>query len=442
MPFRISGLSKGARSALAGIEILLVEDSRTYTAALKQRFDTEYGMKVTSCGTLEVLTAALAEKPGRFALALIDLVLPGAPSGEALDLVLSKGVPAIVFTASFSELRREQILAKHVADYVLKDGRDAIENVVKATLRLLTNRGAHVLLVDASPATRELLSEQLQRQLYRVTAVGDGTSALKALEQNNDFNMAIVGGLAPEMDGLALIEAIRHREEFDQLRIVGACSLEDRSLHARLLRAGANDVLNQPLLIEEFRWRVAQNIQTTIQVRKLRELASRDYLTGLYNRRYFFDNGPRIVAQTRKMGRGQAMAIIDIDHFKRLNDTYGHEIGDVVLKAVASHLDQICGANHMLSRLGGEEFGILISNCAASEARLFCESVRSSAELLPIKTDDGDLQVTVSIGLAEITEDESFDNYLNAADQFLYMAKNAGRNRVFSEADLDVSAVA
>ncbi|WP_417425677.1 diguanylate cyclase [Hoeflea sp.] len=424
------------------LEVLLVEDSRTYIAALKQRLEGQYGMRVTSCSTLEHLQSVLGEAPERFTLALIDLNLPGAPAGEALDLVLSKNVPAIVFTATFSDLKRKQILSKHVADYVLKDGKDAIKNLVKAAIRILSNRGAHILVVDDSKTMREMLGEQLLRQLYRVTTVASGAAALEALEEDDDYDLAVINYLMPEMDGLSLVEQIRQRRNFDRLRIIGVSSLEDRTLIARFLRAGANDFLHQPLSIEEFRWRVAQNIQTTNQVRHLRELAARDYLTGLYNRRHFFDDGPHRVTMARKHNQAQSLAIVDIDHFKRLNDTYGHEIGDVALKAVARHLADLCGNEHLLARLGGEEFGILICGLSFVEAREFCETLRSSIGQILIATADGEINLTISIGLAEIATEEVFDNYLHAADQFLYMAKHAGRNRVFSEADVGNKAVA
>ncbi|WP_299861021.1 diguanylate cyclase [uncultured Hoeflea sp.] len=436
MPFRIQDNRSGLATGFEGLEILLVEDSRTYTAALKQRLEGGFGMRVTACSTLEQVQSTLEDMPRRFALSLIDLNLPGAPAGEALDLILGQSIPAIVFTATFSDLRRKQILTKHVADYVLKDGTDAIDNLVKASARILSNRGAHVLVVDDSMTMREMLSEQLMRQLYRVTQVDSGDAALETLESNNEFDLAVINYLMPEMNGLVLVEEIRRRREYDRMRIIGLSSLEDRSLTARFLRAGANDFLHQPVVIDEFRWRVAQNIQTTNQVRQLRELAARDYLTGLFNRRHFFETGPRRVAQAQKQGQPQSMAVIDIDHFKRLNDTYGHEIGDVVLKAVANQLRELCGKDHLLARLGGEEFGILISGRSFAEARYFCEVVRSAVELMPITTDDGVLKVTISIGLADVAARETFDNYLNAADQFLYMAKHAGRNRVFSEADI------
>ncbi|MCY0095929.1 GGDEF domain-containing response regulator [Hoeflea ulvae] len=415
--------------------------SQACTAVVRQRLE-QLGMTVTSCETLELLASALEDNPEKFALALVDLNLPSAPSGEALDLVSAKDVPAVLFTSTVADIRRKQVFARHIADYVLKDGHDAIDKLIKATIRILSNRDAHVLVVDHSASMREMLSEQMQRQLYRVTAVASGRVALEVLEESQDFDLAIINYLMPEMNGLKLVEQIRNRSELEDMRIVGVSTLEDRTLAGQFLRAGASDFLIQPLVIEELRWRVAQNIEISSQIRRLRELAARDYLTGTYNRRHFFEDGPRKVALNRKQGRGQALAIVDIDHFKLVNDTYGHEVGDVVLKAVARQLNKYCGHSHLLSRMGGEEFGILISDCSFADARRFCEFLRHAIEVLPIKTDDGIVKVTASIGLAEIADKESFDNYLNAADQFLYMAKSAGRNCVFSESDLAVRAVA
>lgn len=261
-----------------GLEILLVEDSRTYIAALKKHLEGDYGMKVTSCGTLDRLHWELEQAPERFALSLIDLNLPGAPTGEALDLVLSKDVPAIVFTATFSDLRRTQVLDKHVADYVLKDGTDAIDNLVKATTRILSNRGSNVLVVDDSITMREMISEQLLRQLCRVTAVDSGEKALEVLQSGGDFDLAVINYLMPEMNGLTLVEKIRQQRDYDRLRMIGVSSLDDRTLAARFLRAGANDFLHQPLEFDEFRWRVAQNLQVTNLVRQLHDITAGDDL--------------------------------------------------------------------------------------------------------------------------------------------------------------------
>lgn len=442
MPFRKVERAPSFDQRLAGVDVLLVEDSKTYVAALRQRLEKDYGMRVTHCDSLHALTTVLREDPERYMIALIDLNLPGAPSGEALDYVLSMGIPAIVFTATFSEKTREAILAKQVADYVMKDGPQAIGRLCDAAVRVLTNREAHVLVVDDSPAMRDMVGGLLLRQLYRVTMVGTGEEALNALTSNPDIDLVITDYHMEGMSGIDLVHEVRSRPEWERIRIIGISSLEDRTLTARFLKAGANDFLHRPFMMEEFHWRVAQNVITILNTRRLREMAAQDYLTGIYNRRHFFDAGPRKLASGRKLGRPQSVALIDIDHFKKVNDTYGHEIGDVVLQGVARRLKALCGRDHLLSRLGGEEFGVILSGLPFKQARAFCDMIRKDIEALDIETDDGKLKVTVSIGLAEIASEETYDNYLNAADQFLYMAKAAGRNQVYSESDIGKVGVA
>lgn len=140
-----------------------------------------------------------------------------------------------------------------------------------------------------------------------------------------------------------------------------------------------------------------------------------------------------MVEQCLRRGEPTAIAVLDIDHFKRLNDTYGHEIGDIVLKHVAKRLSALVGEDHLLARLGGEEFGILFNGCDVRRAFAFCDALRLELAKSRIVADDEELTITVSIGLATIESSEAFENYLHAADQFLYMAKHAGRNRVISE---------
>lgn len=427
---------------LDGVEVLLVDDSRTYGAALTHRFQSFYGVTVTHCANFTELTQALEAGPDRFAMAMVDLNLPGAPNGEALDLLLSHKVPPIVFTATFSDKVRRAVLEKAVADYVLKNSPAAIDNLVASVVRLLSNRDIHVLVVDDIGSTRELMARHLRTQLFRVTMASGARSALAALETNPDISLAVIDYEMPEVSGTELVKQIRANSDLERMRIIGVSSSNGSDLMTRFLKAGANDFVHRPFNMEEFHWRVAQNVHTLLQVRELREIAARDYLTGLYNRRFFFECGPRKVAAGHAGRQPMSMAIMDIDHFKRLNDTYGHEIGDVVLTAVARILQRGCGKKHLLSRLGGEEFGLLMSGLDLADAKEFCDELRSSIELTPIATDDGDLRVTISIGLAEIGSIESFDNYLNAADQFLYMAKHAGRNCVISEFDLGSRAVA
>ncbi|HLP71210.1 MAG TPA: diguanylate cyclase, partial [Rhizobium sp.] len=234
--------------------------------------------------------------------------------------------------------------------------------------------------------------------------------------------------------GYELTRRIRRVHTSDRVRIIGISSSADRLLSASFLKAGANDFVYRPFVVEELQCRIGHNVETLSQIRQLRLAAFSDYLTGLRNRRHFFDEGPAIVASCLDRDEPCSMAMLDIDHFKRLNDTYGHEIGDRVLKAVATRLrETLDDTDHMLARLGGEEFGILLVGMDIQQASDFCEMLRHEIADVRVALDDADLGVTASIGVAQVEGQENFSNYLNAADQFLYLAKRYGRNRVYSE---------
>jgi len=432
--------SERVSDQLVGRKILLVEDSKTYATALAARLLSNYGIEVDCCSSMEELRIALSAAGAEdYGLAVADLNQPGGPHGEALDLLISNRIPPVVFTGSFNDDVRQSVLAKPVPDFVLKDGPEALDNVVSSVVRLLSNRQMRVLVVDDVTSTRELLAVHLRKQLFNVTKASSGETAITELASRPDIDMVVVDYEMPGMNGVEFVRAVRRNTDFDRLRIIGVSSAERSDLMTEYLKAGANDYIRRPFNEEEFRWRVAQNVGTLLHIRQLREKAARDYLTGLYNRRHFFEEGPRLVAagHNSEDRKPMSMAVMDIDNFKLLNDTYGHEIGDEVLKEISARLSRVCGDRHLLARLGGEEFGLLICGLDPAGARDYCEEIRHAVASEPVHTVDEELNVTISIGVAEVAERETFDNYLNAADQFLYMAKHAGRNRVMAENEIN-----
>ncbi|TCL73855.1 diguanylate cyclase [Rhizobium sp. BK251] len=420
---------------LGSQNILLVEDSRMFSSVLSHRFQTELGLNVTHCASLRALREELAKPGHAFTMAVVDLNLPDSPYGEALDHTIEHNIPTIVFTASFDMAVRNRILERNVVDYVVKGNEFALDALVSAVRRSISNRKMRVLVVDDLPSARQVLIELLTAQQFMVAQAGTGLEALQALETFGDIELIVTDHHMPDMDGYELTRRIRQRFGSDRMRVIGVSSSSDRMLSARFLKAGASDFVYRPFVAEELQCRIANNVETLMQMKQLRAAAACDYLTGLYNRRHFYDQGPRIVSDCLRNGKPSAIAILDIDHFKRLNDTYGHEIGDRVLKAVADRLYKIFeGSENLLSRLGGEEFAVLFSAMDSEAATKLCDEIRSDLSRVKVTADDEELSVTVSIGVAEITDHETFENYLHAADQFLYMAKHKGRNQVYSDA--------
>ena len=300
--------------------------------------------------------------------------------------------------------------------------------------RALANRDVRVLVVEADPDVRARLCEMLGAQLLMVEQAVSGSDALILIERYPDIELVVTNQHLPDMDGQQLVRRIRRKYGPDRLRVIGVLPTADRFLSVGFLKAGASDVVYQPLLVEEVQCRVAHSIDTLAQIKQLRQAAASDALTGLYNRRHFYLKGPELIETALETGDHCTVAIIDIDHFRRLNETYGHDMGDTVLTGLAARLAHLLhGEGHILCRLGGEEFGLLLTHMDGARASIFCERLRQELAKLHFVAGDKDISVTVSIGVAEVQARETFDNYLNAADQFLYMAKQGGRDRVFSD---------
>lgn len=414
--------------------VLLVEDSRAFTTLLAHRFETELGVSVVTCNTLREMRQALAEGRGRFMLGVVDLNLADSPKGEVLDYSLAADLPTIVFTGTFDFHMRESILRKNVLDYVIKDNRCAIDSLVNAVRRVLQNRNIRVLVADGLMAENSEAVQMLQAQQFLVVHAVSVQDAMEKLSRHRDIELILIDHALPGADGIELAKLIRRDFSTEDLRIIGFSTRENPLICAAFLKAGATDFLYRPFIQEEFQCRVAQSIDTLAQIKKLQAIASRDFLTDTYNRRYFFERGPVLVQHCLARQEPCCAVVLDIDHFKKFNDTYGHETGDLVLKSVACKLRQmIDGEAHLIARLGGEEFAILLRNMDVREATEYCNLLREEIARTTVIFEDEELSVRVSIGVALVAVEENFDNYLNAADQYLYMAKNSGRNCVFSD---------
>lgn len=413
--------------------ILVIEDSRTFSLALRQLLEAETGLHVTTCDSLRELSALIVAAPGAYAIAVVDLNLPDAPRGEALDWTVTHGIPSVVFTATFDLATRGRIMEREVIDYVLKDNEFALPNLVATVKRALDNRNTRILVVDDTRTTRKVLARMLLIQQYSVVEASSGEEALHLLQANPDIQLVVSDYYMPDMDGFELARRIRRLNR--GIRVIGISSSTDRQTSAGFLKAGAHDFVARPFVLEELQCRIASNVETLTQLRQLKDLAARDYLTGLYNRRHFFERGDYLVNEARALGLPVSVAILDIDHFKELNDRHGHDVGDKALAAVAKTLNQSASRGfNLIARVGGEEFAILFPGAGLAEAARLCEVIRETIAREPLVLEGQELPLTVSLGVTEIAREDAFDTCLGLADGALYAAKQGGRNRVCTSA--------
>lgn len=416
-----------------GRKILVIEDSRTFSLALRHFLEAETGLPVVACGSLKELSEIIVAAPGAYTIAVVDLNLPDAPRGEALDWTVAHGIPSVVFTATFDLATRGRIMEREVIDYVLKDNELALPNLVGTVKRALNNRNTRILVVDDTRTTRKVLARMLSIQQYAVVEAGSGQEALAILEANPDIQLVVSDYYMPDMDGFELARRIRRLHP--HVRLLGISSSTDRKTSAGFLKAGAHDFVSRPFILEELQCRIAATVDTLTQLRQLQDLAARDFLTGLFNRRHFFERGRKLIEEAREMGVPVSIAILDVDHFKRLNDRYGHEGGDKALAAVAQGLSASAERGfNLLARIGGEEFAILFPGADLAEATRLCDDIREAIAAEPLVLGAEALALTVSLGVAEIGSGDELDACLGLADRALYVAKQSGRNRVSAEA--------
>jgi diguanylate cyclase (GGDEF)-like protein len=409
-------------------KILIVEDSRLFSNLLAKRIVDNFQTDCVICTTYRETVTLLEDDPDQFLLAVLDLTLPDSADGEVVDFVLAKGIPAVVVTARMDDQTREKILAQQILDYIMK-GPHILEQLTATISRYLRNQETTLLLVDDSNLARKNIRKILESQNYNILEATDGVDALKVLKKNPDTTLVITDYQMPRMDGFELTAEIRKFKSINQLAIIGVSAHGNPLLSSQFLKRGANDFLNKPYFEEELIWRVKQNVELVEHIAQLRDAAIKDPLTHLYNRRYFFDTGEKLFANAQRKNLDITIAMIDIDHFKNINDTYGHGDGDTTLVAVASTLQESFRQSDIVARFGGEEFIVLMSNMAEEHLADHFETVRQKIAALEIKTEQHNITVSVSIGVTT-TLQNSLDKMVQRADDSLYQAKRGGRNRV------------
>jgi diguanylate cyclase (GGDEF)-like protein len=419
-------------------EFLLIEDNRALAKMGKLLIEEQNGCncKGVIAGSRKEVNELLEADPGRFSIAVADLNLPDAPNGEVLPDVIAANIPAIVLTGTYGEDMRQQMLNYGVVDYVVKSrGIASYQYVADLVGRVHKNRSTKALIIDDSQSLSSLLAFQLGIQRLNVLVASTASEGLDIISRDPDIRLVFLDYNLPDMDGFEVCQKIRSEHGKDELAIIGISGTEGERVSSRFLKSGANDFLSKPFGYEELLCRVNQNLDILDQIEMIRESANRDFLTTLYNRRYFFTEGIRRYKKAVEKSRPLCVAMLDIDYFKKVNDVQGHDGGDAALRHISGILSEMF-PDALVARFGGEEFSILMPFDKA-RAYKHLEKFRKKIETSAVVTDKYNFSYTVSIGFTDVTADD-LDRMLAIADMGLYDAKNNGRNQVvYSERQND-----
>ncbi len=417
-------------------KVLVVEDSQMVMRVIKHVIKQSAYFIPLYAETLAEAAAIMACEPDIFA-AMVDLSLPDAPNGEIVDATLSAHIPTIVLTGSFDTERREALLAKGIVDYVTKEGRFSYMYACNLIFRLIKNEMIQVLVVDDSKTSRRIVTSLMRLHRYQVLEAQDGVEAIKILLDNPAIKMLITDYNMPRMDGFELVQNLRVKYVKSELAIIGISSEGDGYLTARFIKAGANDFIKKPFNHEEFFCRITHNVEQVEMIEQIRDAARRDYHTGVYNRYYFFEKGLEEWLLAQSSQTPVALAVIDLDNFKFVNENFGNEAGDAVMQHVAQRLNKILD-RFLVARADGQEFFVLLAGLNNEKACALIKGVSDCLALEPTEWQGKKIAVRFSAGVANtvtLTGDAGFDALVQSAYVCLRRAKDAGGGMVIGDGD-------
>ncbi|HEX5380356.1 MAG TPA: PleD family two-component system response regulator [Phenylobacterium sp.] len=449
--------------------ILVVDDIEANVRLLEAKLSAEYYEVLTANDGPTALALAAAEKPD---IVLLDVMMPGMDGFQVCrrlkDDPETRHVPVVLVTALDGRADRiagleagaDEFLTKPIDDVMLfarvrsltrlklvidelreREASGRRMGVIAGAASRLGGAGGRVLVVDDHERQAQRICSELSIE-HRPIIESDPEKAL--MTARGPVDLIIVNATARTFDGLRFTAQIRSDEATRHLPILAIVDYDERSRLVKALEIGVNDILAKPIDPQELSARARTQIRRKRYTDYLRdnldhslELAVTDQLTGLHNRRYMTGQLDALVKRSALGGDPVACLLIDIDHFKKINDGYGHDVGDEVLREFAVRLASNVRAIDLPCRYGGEEFVVVMPDTKLEDAERIAERIRLHVAGSPFRVRGGAelLTVTISIGVAAtLGPDDKPEALLKRADEGVYEAKASGRNKVITRA--------
>lgn len=406
--------------------IVVLEPNADLAEALALAIKDASGLLPCVASNAEEAVGFIGDNPDTIFAAVVDFGYEGAQ--DLLNTMTENGIPAIAYGTDYTDEIRKHISTLSIAAIVVDEGKSLIKRVSKAIRKMADNQDVGILVVDDSRSMRMALIRFLATRRYKLIEAENGIEALKLLASHPEIKLVITDNEMPQMDGFSLIREIRKSYSKDDLAVIGISAKTNSQLSVKFITNGANDFLNKPFLKEELFCRVDHNVDMLQRIALIRDLSNKDPLTRLYNRRYFFDHCDDFLATAADEDKITVAAMFDIDHFKQFNDTYGHDVGDIVLLHVSQLIADAFAENSIVSRFGGEEFCVLTAHEPNTDLFACYDKIRRKIDSTPVDVEGAPLKVSVSVGICKDREDVL--TMIKIADGRLYNAKESGRNRV------------
>lgn len=288
-----------------------------------------------------------------------------------------------------------------------------------------------VLVIDDSPLICKIVEDILRTDSLDIVKANTGEEGL-ILATELLPNLILLDLVLPKTDGFAICKQLKNTPSTANIPIMFITARQDSEIIIRCFEYGGVDYIAKPFVPMELKARVMVHLENqraknelNVIIKEMTKMVNHDYLTKIYSRRYF-TNKLKMQLDTSK--EDMVIALGDIDNFKKVNDTYGHSVGDQVLNAVASIMNGVCRGNDIVARWGGEEFIIFFPNVTVETAKIFIETIREKIAQHKIHCKEGFFSVTITFGLVQISPDLTMEKNISFADNALYQGKERGKN--------------
>jgi len=287
-----------------------------------------------------------------------------------------------------------------------------------------------ILAVDDTVENLDILEDLLSE--YDIISVVSGLEAI-AISKEEKIDLILLDIVMPEMDGYEVCKILKENSSTKNIPIIFITGKIDENSIEKAYAVGGSDYITKPFLPKELKARVKKELQMQDMLEELKFLASTDSMTKLYNRRYFTKISEHILELAKREHKDLSLIMLDIDKFKNVNDTYGHQVGDDVIIILAKKLIDHQRKSDIACRYGGEEFVLLLPNTSLEEAKSVAQKIRKDIESLTVNfSSNQSLNFTISLGVSQVNIDDekNIEIALKRADDALYEAKESGRNKV------------
>ncbi len=446
--------------------VLVVDDILANVRLLEAKLTAEYFDVVTAMNGLDALEAIQRTKPD---IILLDVMMPGIDGIEVCKRIkadaATQHIPVVMVTALDQPEDRIRGLEAGADDFLTKPVNDIslfcrIKSLVR--LKMLTDElrvrsdgtaigmiaredfrdsdtDGRVLLVDPKDSSAERIIASFEKK-HQIVRVASHQAAIETVQDGiNPFELVIVSFDSEHYDGLRLCSQLKSTEATRQTPILVIVDPDNQQGLLRALDMGVNDYLMRPVDRQELKARVSTQVRRYRYTERLRasvkasiEMSITDPLTGLYNRRYLETHLNHLIEHYINRGKALSVVSVDVDFFKVINDTHGHDVGDKVLQELSVRLKANTRSVDLCCRVGGEEFIMVLPNTATDLSSRIAERLRRAMASKSFDCGNGLMvPVTVSVGVASLSgADDTLERLLKRADQALYSAKREGRNRV------------